>query len=49
MITCQDLANLGESKRRSLLNTITEDQYEDVIYVLSQMPRLEVEAKIEGM
>uniref|UniRef100_A0A915EFI1 J domain-containing protein n=1 Tax=Ditylenchus dipsaci TaxID=166011 RepID=A0A915EFI1_9BILA len=45
--TCQDLANLSESKRRSLLNTISPDQYEDVVYVLSMMPRLEVDARIE--
>uniref|UniRef100_A0A914L6R0 J domain-containing protein n=1 Tax=Meloidogyne incognita TaxID=6306 RepID=A0A914L6R0_MELIC len=45
--TCQDLAKLNESKRRSLLNTITSDQYEDVIYVLSMMPRLEIETKVE--
>ncbi|KAI1722542.1 dnaJ domain-containing protein [Ditylenchus destructor] len=47
VITCQDLANLGDSKRRSLLNTITDEQYEDVMYVLSTMPRLDVTAKIE--
>ncbi|KAH7700231.1 Protein DNJ-29 a [Aphelenchoides avenae] len=45
--TCEDLANLSEHRRRALLNTVTEQQYEDIIYVLGMMPRLEVEAKIE--
>lgn len=48
VITCQDLANLKESKRRLLLNKITDEQYEDVIYVLTMMPKLEITTKIEG-
>uniref|UniRef100_A0A1I8B790 J domain-containing protein n=1 Tax=Meloidogyne hapla TaxID=6305 RepID=A0A1I8B790_MELHA len=47
VLTCQELVKLNESKRRSLLNTITYDQYEDVIYVLSMMPKLEIETKVE--
>ncbi|KAL3112678.1 hypothetical protein niasHT_013714 [Heterodera trifolii] len=47
VITCQDLAQLNEFRRRALLNTITSDQYEDIIYVLGMMPRLEFDTRIE--
>lgn len=39
---------MKESKRRSLLSTIDDDQYEDVVYVLSMMPKLEIETQVEG-
>jgi hypothetical protein len=42
------LANLNEFKRRALLNTVTDEQYEDIVNVLMMMPRLEVETEIEG-
>jgi hypothetical protein len=48
VISCADLANLNEFKRRALLNTVTDEQYEDVVNVLMMMPRLEVETEIEG-
>ncbi|KAL3113866.1 hypothetical protein niasHT_017462 [Heterodera trifolii] len=47
VITCQDLAQLNEFRRRALLNTITSDQYEDIIYVLGMMPRLEFDTRIK--
>ncbi|KAI3414011.1 hypothetical protein GPALN_011477 [Globodera pallida] len=47
VITCQDMARLNEFRRRALLNTITSDQYEDIIYVLGMMPRLEFDTRVE--
>jgi hypothetical protein len=46
---CQDLANLAEHKRRSLLNTVDDAEYSDIITVLSMMPSLEIEPRIEGL
>ncbi|KAI6203258.1 hypothetical protein M3Y94_00535600 [Aphelenchoides besseyi] len=45
--SCQDLANLNEFKRQALLNTMNEDEYSNIIIVLSMMPRLEIETRIE--
>ncbi|KAE9547988.1 hypothetical protein FO519_008807 [Halicephalobus sp. NKZ332] len=47
MFTCAELANANEFKRRKLLQNLDESQYEDVITVLQQMPRLEIETVVE--
>lgn len=47
MKNCHDLANLPEHKRRSLLNTVDDAEYSDIITVLGMMPSLEVDAHIE--
>ncbi|KAI6241407.1 Translocation protein SEC63-like protein [Aphelenchoides fujianensis] len=47
VISCQDLANLNEFKRQALLNTLNEQEYEDIVSVLAMMPKLEVETHLE--
>jgi translocation protein SEC63 len=47
VFTCADLAALDEHRRRNLLNTLEENEYEDVIKVLQKMPKLEIETRIE--
>ena len=49
IFTCADLAALDEHRRRNLLNTLEEQEYEDVITILGRMPKLEVESLIEGL
>jgi len=44
---CQDLASLTEHKRRSLLNTVDESEYNDIITVLTMMPSLDIDTRIE--
>ena len=45
--TLHQLAKMKDEDRRSLLRTLTEEQYRDVIRVLSLMPLLEVEVHTE--
>ena len=47
MFNCIDLANINEFRRRKLLQSLDESQYEDVITVLQQMPRLGIETEVE--
>uniref|UniRef100_A0AC34FH37 SEC63 domain-containing protein n=1 Tax=Panagrolaimus sp. ES5 TaxID=591445 RepID=A0AC34FH37_9BILA len=47
IFTCADLAGLDEHRRKNLLNTLEEHEYEDVINVLHKMPKLEIETRIE--
>ncbi|VDN50841.1 unnamed protein product [Dracunculus medinensis] len=45
--TCADLANLSESKRRLILQSLTDAEYRDVIFVLQSMPKLTIEPHFE--
>ncbi|GMT00018.1 hypothetical protein PENTCL1PPCAC_22192 [Pristionchus entomophagus] len=47
VISCSDLAKLDSDKRRSVLNSLTDAQYRDVIVVLTSMPRLHIETSFE--
>ncbi|CAI5439045.1 unnamed protein product [Caenorhabditis angaria] len=48
--SCNDLAVMDGEKRRSVLRTLTDEEYRDVLIVLSTMPRLQIETKtvVEG-
>lgn len=45
--TLQQLAALRDDERRSMLHVLSDEQYEDVVVVLANMPHLEVETKCE--
>ncbi|MCP9257866.1 Translocation protein SEC63-like protein [Dirofilaria immitis] len=47
IITCADLANLNENKRRQVLQLLSDAEYNDVIFVLQSMPRLNIEPRFE--
>uniref|UniRef100_A0A0K0DSB7 J domain-containing protein n=1 Tax=Strongyloides stercoralis TaxID=6248 RepID=A0A0K0DSB7_STRER len=42
-----DLAEMSEKKRRQALSSLSDQEYENVIRVLCQMPKLELEAHVE--
>ncbi|KHJ84229.1 hypothetical protein OESDEN_16060, partial [Oesophagostomum dentatum] len=44
--SCGDLAALDSEKRRSLLKSLSDDEYRDVLVVLSSMPRLSIQTAI---
>uniref|UniRef100_A0A914RWF5 Uncharacterized protein n=1 Tax=Parascaris equorum TaxID=6256 RepID=A0A914RWF5_PAREQ len=48
IVTCADLANVGEAKRRHILQSLNEPEYRDVIFVLQSMPKLTIETRFEG-
>lgn len=48
IITCADLANLNENKRRQVLQLLNDAEYNDVIFVLKSMPKLNIEPRFEG-
>ncbi|KAK0426198.1 hypothetical protein QR680_009581 [Steinernema hermaphroditum] len=45
--SCSDLAALHESKRRAVLHSFEDQQYEDICFVLESMPRLDISANFE--
>uniref|UniRef100_A0A1I8A4C1 J domain-containing protein n=1 Tax=Steinernema glaseri TaxID=37863 RepID=A0A1I8A4C1_9BILA len=45
--SCSDLAALHESKRRAVLHSFDDQQYEDICFVLESMPRLDISANFE--
>lgn len=45
--TLQELGSLGEDERRLLLRRLTDEQYDDVINVLSGLPRIEMTIELE--
>jgi len=45
--TLQQLARMKDEDRKSLLRTLSDEQYKDVIRVLSNMPLLHVEVTTE--
>ncbi|VDM43129.1 unnamed protein product [Toxocara canis] len=47
ILTCADLANVGEAKRLHILQSLTESEYNDVIFVLQSMPKLAIETRFE--
>ncbi|OZC12628.1 hypothetical protein X798_00259 [Onchocerca flexuosa] len=47
IITCADLANLSENKRRQVLQLLNDAEYNDVIFVLKSMPKLNIEPRFE--
>uniref|UniRef100_A0A915ACS8 J domain-containing protein n=1 Tax=Parascaris univalens TaxID=6257 RepID=A0A915ACS8_PARUN len=47
IVTCADLANVGEAKRRHILQSLNEPEYRDVIFVLQSMPKLTIETRFE--
>ncbi|UMM14730.1 hypothetical protein L5515_002426 [Caenorhabditis briggsae] len=50
IFSCHDLAIMDSESRRAVLRTLTNDEYRDVMVVLSMMPRLRIETKtvVEG-
>ncbi|VDM68345.1 unnamed protein product [Strongylus vulgaris] len=46
--SCGDLAALDAEKRRCLLKSLSDEQYRDVLVVLSSMPRLSIQTEILG-
>ncbi|PAV91335.1 hypothetical protein WR25_21915 isoform D [Diploscapter pachys] len=44
--TCADLASMQDDKRRTLLKTLTDEEYRDVLLVLATMPRIEISANV---
>ncbi|KAL3998451.1 Sec63 Brl domain family protein [Acanthocheilonema viteae] len=47
IITCADLANLNETKRRQVLQSLSDAEYNDIVFVLQSMPRLNIEPRFE--
>lgn len=47
IVTCSDLANVGEAKRRHILQSLSEAEYNDVIFVLQSMPKLTIATRFE--
>ncbi|VDD94742.1 unnamed protein product [Enterobius vermicularis] len=47
VLSCADLANIHESKRRYILQSLTEGEYRDVINVLHSMPKLSIDPHFE--
>ncbi|VDN04762.1 unnamed protein product [Thelazia callipaeda] len=47
LITCSDLANLNESKRRQVMQSLSDADYNDVIFVLQSMPKLNIDPHFE--
>lgn len=45
--TLQQLAQMRHDERRIMLKSLTDEQYEDIVVVLGNMPHLEVEVKCE--
>ncbi|EGT32401.1 CBN-DNJ-29 protein [Caenorhabditis brenneri] len=50
IFSCHDLAIMDAESRRAVLRTLNNDEYRDVMVVLSMMPRLRIETKtvVEG-
>uniref|UniRef100_A0A1I7T6X9 J domain-containing protein n=1 Tax=Caenorhabditis tropicalis TaxID=1561998 RepID=A0A1I7T6X9_9PELO len=50
IFSCHDLAIMDADARRAVLRTLTNEEYRDVMVVLSMMPRLQIETKtvVEG-
>lgn len=50
VFSCHDLAIMDSETRRSVLRTLSNEEYRDVMVVLSMMPRLRIETKtvVEG-
>ncbi|CAB3407176.1 unnamed protein product [Caenorhabditis bovis] len=48
--SCHDLAKMDHEKRRSVLRSLSDFEYRNVMIVLSMMPRLQIETKtvVEG-
>ena len=46
--TCADLASMQDDKRRTLLKTLTDEEYRDVLLVLATMPRIEISTNVIG-
>ncbi|VIO96374.1 Uncharacterized protein BM_BM6961 [Brugia malayi] len=47
IITCADLANLNEIKRRQVLQSLSDAEYNDIVFVLQSMPRLNIDPHFE--
>lgn len=48
IITCADLANLSEIKRRQVLQSLSDSEYNDIVFVLQSMPKLNIDPHFEG-
>lgn len=50
VFSCHDLAIMDSENRRAVLRSLTNEEYRDVMVVLSMMPRLRIETKtvVEG-
>ena len=42
------LASMEEEERRSLLRSLSDDEYRDIMCVLASMPNINMKTKIEG-
>ncbi|PIO59683.1 hypothetical protein TELCIR_18845, partial [Teladorsagia circumcincta] len=46
VFSCGDLAALDGEKRRALLKSLSDEEYRDVLVVLSSMPRLSIQTTV---
>ncbi|KAJ1359040.1 hypothetical protein KIN20_017653 [Parelaphostrongylus tenuis] len=46
VFSCGDLAALDSEKRRALLKSLSDEEYHDVLVVLSSMPRLSIQTTV---
>ncbi|KJH41467.1 DnaJ domain protein [Dictyocaulus viviparus] len=49
VFSCGDLAALDGEKRRALLKSLSDEEYRDVLVVLSSMPRLSIQTNTAGL
>lgn len=47
--SCADLASMSETDRLSRLRSLDPVKYQDVMKVLSSMPKVSMEVRVEGM
>ncbi|VDL71752.1 unnamed protein product [Nippostrongylus brasiliensis] len=46
VFSCGDLATMDSDKRRALLKSLSDEEYRDILVVLSSMPRLSIQTAI---